>query len=246
VLAVVRLRDDPDPFDPHTASTALSLAGTVEAVRGLAGSSPNHRFEVRVVWTIRDPGTGEALAAPQTTVTLDATAPAATGGGPASDLPCFAAVVPWDGRDTSGSFAQFQRTYGYDVVVELLRIYTGPGRGPPCSRGDEASTTGPGGRACLVDRVVARDVGSIRVAIPRRAGVEEFPVSERHPRPARPTGIAHPSPCPEVIPALLEVRREIDERWPDFDSMSQAEKQTILGNLLASALASVRCPGVSP
>ncbi len=245
-LAVVGLRDEPDPFDPHTASTALLLSGTVETVRGPAGSSPNRRFEVRVVWTIRDPGTGEAVAAPQTTVTLDATAPAPTGGGPASDLLRFAAVVPWDGRDTSGSFAQFQTTYGYDVVVELLRVYTGPGRGPPCSRGDDVSTTGPGGRACLVDRVAAPEVGSIRVAIPRRAGVEEFPASERHPRPAKPTGIAHPSPCPAAIAALLDVQRELDERWPGFDSLPQAEKQTILGNLLASALASVRCPGVSP
>ena len=54
----------------------------------------------------------------------------------------------------------------YDLEINIVRTYVGPGRGPRCSRGESPILAGAGAAACLVDTIVAANIGTVTVKAP--------------------------------------------------------------------------------
>ena len=153
-IRVTALGDSPDPLDPVLRQTSsLDAAMTVRGVSGIGGSSPNHSFEVRLAWTIKDART-------TTTVRLLTASVAVPTGATEVHVGIQAS---WDGTDASGRPVPLNELYAYDILLELVRSWTGPVLGPPCARDERSVTTGAGARACLIDELAVNDAGTIDV-----------------------------------------------------------------------------------
>ncbi|MDI7267303.1 MAG: transglutaminase domain-containing protein [Myxococcota bacterium] len=159
-VSLVGLRDSPDPFDPLRETSQLAATLNVVRIEGLGGASKQHRFEARLKWRIKDLATGAVPA------TMNGSSDIAARTGAGGEPVVAALVVSWNGRNNTGDLVPLDATYAYDVEVDVLRIYLGSGRGPLCSRGEEAVVTGVGSAACAIDKLVARNIGTVTVVVP--------------------------------------------------------------------------------
>ncbi|MBI5487114.1 MAG: right-handed parallel beta-helix repeat-containing protein [Deltaproteobacteria bacterium] len=152
-IALTEVNDSPDPFDPLVDEAAsVTLNTTIQGVAGLAGSSPNHRFELNLDWTIRNADSGTTVKSVQAKAVLP------TG---ASVLNATAKAV-WDGTNAAGTPVSLEKLYAYDLSLKLIRVWIGSGRGPRCARG-ETTFAGPGLPACLIDQLDLANGGTIYV-----------------------------------------------------------------------------------
>ena len=157
---VERLIDTPDPFDSVVEGSRLELTVGTDGTRGLGGRGRNHRFWAIATWRINDAATGTSVRAVVGRTEIPPSGPAGEGR-TRTDM-----AVAWDASDSAGVRIALGRSLRYDVQVDVVREYVGPGVGPRCSR-DETPTTGvDGASACLVDTVTAAAAGSIRTAPP--------------------------------------------------------------------------------
>ena len=156
MLSLVSLSDAPDPFDPNATDPSSTLRADVQVAptAGLAGTSPNHAFVVNLSWTIREALTGRLVNHRTTSSTLDR-------GSPAPQHVRLAAR--WDGTDLDGATVPSNTLYEYDVSIHLVRLWTGPGRGPRCGRtGSLPPETIPGRAACLLDEIRVLPAGTVK------------------------------------------------------------------------------------
>jgi hypothetical protein len=153
-LALTALEDSPDPFDPVVDDPAtLSARAEVRGVAGLAGASRNHRFDLELRWVLRDADTGAVRRTIRSATEL-----------PRRETVAAATIsAPWNGTDDTGNLVAMPGLYPYDAELRVLRVWTGPGRGPACARDETPAVEGAGNAACVVDEIRLPSIGSIYV-----------------------------------------------------------------------------------
>jgi len=168
-----RIIDTPDPFDPSLESTRLEVTVGTLGVHGLGGTGHNHRFLALARWTLKDSISGVAIRTIESQAEITPV-PGTGAAGTRTDL-----VLTWDGSDGNDQPVSIDRTFVYDLAVDVVRKYVGPGVGPQCSRDEVPVSTGPGGAACRVDTIAAPAGGTIRTMLP--VTVLECPLEARLP-----------------------------------------------------------------
>jgi parallel beta-helix repeat protein len=236
---IVALDDNPDPMSPLGAGAQLAATVSVDRVNGLGGGSANFRFEARLTWTVADPSTGGWLA----TSIAEAELLGGPGGGGEPVVADVAAA--WDGRDEAGATVALDVTYPYSVQVEVIREYVGPGRGPRCSRDESIATTGAGSSACLVDRVVASNAGTLTVSLPQHPLEDVDPTSQPKLIAADPGPIVPTPPSSDVVGAVDDVSAEVSRRWSEISALPPNDRADLIEDLIDAALGDLP-PGGAP
>jgi len=121
-LQVVALSVSSNLFDPTTQNNQLHLTLEIDAVRGLGGTSSNHRFFALTARRILEPGTLEPL-----TTVYGATEIAPRN---YDSLVSATVVDEWDGTDDSGVTLEDLKAYPSDLSVAVVKLYAGNGVGP--------------------------------------------------------------------------------------------------------------------
>jgi hypothetical protein len=142
----------PNPFDVTVGPTTLSLDAKIDAVSGLAGRSPNHTFNLKAEWVLRDADGVHVR-------TLAANTAVPPGSRPPGGTIDANVAVTWNATDSLGAQVALEKQYPYAIQIQLVRTYVGPGRGPRCGRGEVPLAT-PNG-ACLLDQTNIPVAGSI-------------------------------------------------------------------------------------
>jgi hypothetical protein len=204
--AIVSLRDVPDPFDPAAGEVCnLDADVRVLAVAGLAGASPNHRFEVRFAWTIRDGSSGGVVGR------IGAVQDVVRGSGDHIVRPSES----WSGRHPDGTVVVPGRAYPYDVVAEVVRVWIGPGAGPRCARDETAVAGSP---ACLIDRVKIDGAGTVTVQrIPLQSDSGQAASDAR--KLAADVRRSMPDPMADLPAPVVSFWQDVHrtERWQPFE-----------------------------
>ncbi|MDI7268430.1 MAG: right-handed parallel beta-helix repeat-containing protein [Myxococcota bacterium] len=220
--SIIAAQDAPDPFAVLVDAPLLDLTLSIDGVQGLTGASTNHRFDAKLTWTVKNAQTGATVATVQTMTVLP------SGPGAVNSPVTARLTASWDGRDAGGAPVPEGTTYVYDVSIEVVRVWTGHGRGPLCSRGEEPLTTGPGSPACLVDRVLAPRLGTITAGLPITPVVWLDPSSDPKPEPPETTTDQFALPGPSVVVGMQRVQAEFERREAELRAMSPPEREQAL------------------
>ena len=120
-LQVVALSVSSNLFDPTTQTNQLRLTLELDAVKGLGGASPNHRFFALTARRILDPETLEPLTTVYGVAEID----------PGNHGLVNATIVDeWDGTDDSGVTLEDFEAYPNDLSMAVVKLYAGSGEGP--------------------------------------------------------------------------------------------------------------------
>ncbi|MBI5488774.1 MAG: right-handed parallel beta-helix repeat-containing protein [Deltaproteobacteria bacterium] len=151
------LSDSPDPFHPPAEQSTLKASVDVDGVRGLAGRSGNHGFEVQMSWTISSPSGGSVVA------TRNAVGTLAKVEGPGPSTFTGDVLAEWNGTGPDGVPVEANAVYPYDVELKVVRTWNGSGRGPRCARDEIPAVPGTDGPACIIDAVNIAKAGTVKV-----------------------------------------------------------------------------------
>lgn len=151
------LNDSPDPFDPQVENSTLLVEYNTDRLLRLRRANRWHEFRAIATWKILSSETGETVKTVENEITKR--------GGFLRRWQRLEGEITgeWNGKNEIDEFVSLGGAYSYDISVDLVRVYIGPGRGPRrCLRGEEkVEIPGIDSLVCLIDNISVPLAGTI-------------------------------------------------------------------------------------